>query len=48
MIVQAAENKLPLIIVRDNEIIINFDIRATQAFQFDDSKEANLHLYSWF
>jgi peptidoglycan/xylan/chitin deacetylase (PgdA/CDA1 family) len=38
VIVRAAENRLPLIVCRDEEVIVNFDIRATQAFQFVDSK----------
>src|SRR5688572_30486734 len=37
VIVQAAENGLPLIVRRDGEVIVNFDIQATQAFQFGDS-----------
>ena len=38
VIVHAAENGLPLIIRRDREVIVNFDIRATQAFRFVDSR----------
>jgi peptidoglycan/xylan/chitin deacetylase (PgdA/CDA1 family) len=38
VLVQAAMNKLPLIICRDGEVIVNFDIQATQAFNFADSK----------
>ena len=38
VIVQAAENNLPLIVCRDEEVIVNFEIRTTQAFQFLDSK----------
>jgi len=36
--VQAVENSLPLVVRRDEEVIVNFDIRATQAFNFADSK----------
>jgi len=38
VIVRASENNLPLIVCRDEEVIVNFDIRATQAFRFGDSK----------
>jgi peptidoglycan/xylan/chitin deacetylase (PgdA/CDA1 family) len=38
VIVQAVENSLPLIVCRDEEVIVNFDIRATQDFHFVDSK----------
>lgn len=38
IIVQAAENGLPLVIRRDGEVIVNFDIGAALVFQFDDSK----------
>ena len=38
VIVRAAENSLPLIVCRDGEVIVNFDIPATQAFHFADSK----------
>jgi peptidoglycan/xylan/chitin deacetylase (PgdA/CDA1 family) len=37
VLVRAAENNLPLIVCRDDKVIVNFDIGATQAFQFDDS-----------
>ena len=38
VIVRAVESGLPLIFSRDEEIIVNFDIRATQTFHFADSK----------
>ena len=38
VVVQTVEDGLPLIISRNNEVIVNFDIRATQAFHFVDSK----------
>ncbi len=38
VIVRAAEKGLPLVVRRDGEVIVNFDIRATRAFQFPDSK----------
>ena len=38
VIVRETDKNLPLIVVREKEIIVNFDIWATQAFQFDDSK----------
>ena len=38
VIVREAESRLPLIVCRDNEIIVNFDIRAIQTFNFVDSK----------
>ena len=38
VIVEAVENRLPLIVSRGGEIIVNFDVRATQAFSFTDSK----------
>jgi peptidoglycan/xylan/chitin deacetylase (PgdA/CDA1 family) len=38
VVVRAVENNLPLIVCRDEEVIINFDLRATQAFLFSDSK----------
>ena len=38
MIVQTVEKSLPLIVRRDGEIVVNFDIGATQAFHFVDSK----------
>jgi peptidoglycan/xylan/chitin deacetylase (PgdA/CDA1 family) len=38
VIMRATESSLPLIVCRDEEVIINFDIRATRAFQFVDSK----------
>jgi len=38
VLVRAAENNLPLIVCRDDEVIVNFDIGATQAFRFEDSK----------
>ncbi len=37
VIVRAVESGLPLVVCRDEEVIVNFDIRATQAFRFDDS-----------
>jgi peptidoglycan/xylan/chitin deacetylase (PgdA/CDA1 family) len=38
VIVQTVENSLPLIVRRAEEVVVNFDIRATQAFHFVDSK----------
>ena len=38
VVVQTVEGGLPLIVSRNNEVIVNFDIRATQAFRFGDSK----------
>ncbi len=38
VIVRTVETGRPLIVRRDGELIVNFDIRATQAFQFVDSK----------
>lgn len=38
VIVQAADNGLPLVVWRDDEVIVNFDIQATQVFHFADSK----------
>ena len=38
VIVRTVESSLPMIVRRDEEIIVNFDIRATQAFRFGDSK----------
>jgi peptidoglycan/xylan/chitin deacetylase (PgdA/CDA1 family) len=38
VLVRAAGTGLPLIVCRDGEVIVNFDIRATQAFEFVDSK----------
>lgn len=38
VIVRAVENSLPLIVCRDEEVIVNFDIPATQAFHFADAK----------
>jgi peptidoglycan/xylan/chitin deacetylase (PgdA/CDA1 family) len=38
VIVRTAESSLPLVILRNEEVIVNFDIRATQAFHFVDSK----------
>ena len=38
VMVRAVENDLPLIVRRDEEAIVNFDIRATRAFRFVDSK----------
>ncbi len=38
VIVRAVENNLPLIVCRDEEVIVNFDIRATKAFLFSDSQ----------
>ena len=38
VIAHAAENRLPLLIRRAGELVVNFDILATQAFQFDDTK----------
>jgi peptidoglycan/xylan/chitin deacetylase (PgdA/CDA1 family) len=38
VVVRAAENGFPLIVCRDQEAIVNFDIQATQAFRFADSK----------
>lgn len=35
---EATERGLPLIISRRGEVIVNFDIRATQAFEWKDSK----------
>jgi peptidoglycan/xylan/chitin deacetylase (PgdA/CDA1 family) len=38
VLVRAAENNLPLVVRRDEEVIVNFDIRAMQAFEWIDSK----------
>lgn len=38
VVVRTADGGLPLVVRRDGEVIVNFDIRATQAFQFSDSK----------
>ena len=38
VIVRTVESSLPLIVLRNEEVIVNFDIRATQAFRFGDSK----------
>ena len=38
VIVQSAEKGLPLIVRRNGEVIINFDVRPIQAFHFADSK----------
>jgi len=38
VIVRTVESSLPMIVRRNEEIIVNFDIRATQAFRFGDSK----------
>jgi SAM-dependent methyltransferase/peptidoglycan/xylan/chitin deacetylase (PgdA/CDA1 family) len=38
ILVRDAESGLPLIVGRDGEVVVNFDIPATQAFQFIDSK----------
>lgn len=38
VIVKTLGSGLPLIVCRDGEVIVNFDIDATQAFQFVDSK----------
>lgn len=37
VIVRSAGEDLPLVIRRDGEVIVNFDIRATQVFHFADS-----------
>ena len=44
VIVQTVENGLPLIVRRDGEVIVNFDIGATQAFHFVDSSRP-IHTY---
>jgi peptidoglycan/xylan/chitin deacetylase (PgdA/CDA1 family) len=38
VIMEAAENGLPLVVLRDDKVVVNFDIQATQAFDFGDSK----------
>jgi len=38
VLVRDAESGLPLIIRRDGEVVVSFDIPATQAFQFIDSE----------
>jgi hypothetical protein len=38
VIVETVENGLPLMVSRNNEVIVNFDVRATQSFHFADSK----------
>jgi peptidoglycan/xylan/chitin deacetylase (PgdA/CDA1 family) len=38
VLVRAADNGLPLIVGRDGELIVNFDMRATERFEFADSK----------
>jgi peptidoglycan/xylan/chitin deacetylase (PgdA/CDA1 family) len=37
VIVRSADGDLPLVIRRDGQVIVNFDIRATQVFHFADS-----------
>jgi peptidoglycan/xylan/chitin deacetylase (PgdA/CDA1 family) len=37
-VIVATENKWPLVVRRDEDVIVNFDISATQAFQFPDSR----------
>jgi peptidoglycan/xylan/chitin deacetylase (PgdA/CDA1 family) len=38
VVVRTVENGLPLVVRRGGEIIVNFDVQATQAFEFADSK----------
>jgi len=38
VLVRAVENGLPLVVSRGGETIVNFDVQATQAFEFADSK----------
>jgi peptidoglycan/xylan/chitin deacetylase (PgdA/CDA1 family) len=38
VIVRTVGSSLPLIVRRNEDVIVNFDIRATQAFRFGDSK----------
>ncbi len=45
VLVQTVEEGLPLVVSRNNEVIVNFDIRATQAFRFGDSKRP---IYTYF
>ena len=35
---ESAENGFPLIVLRGGEVIVNFDILATQRFEWEDSK----------
>jgi peptidoglycan/xylan/chitin deacetylase (PgdA/CDA1 family) len=37
VLVQAGRNGAPLVVRRDEEVIVNFDVRATQAVHFEDS-----------
>jgi peptidoglycan/xylan/chitin deacetylase (PgdA/CDA1 family) len=38
VLARAVESGLPLVVRRDGEIIVSFDVQATQAFEFADSK----------
>ena len=38
VVLRALENGLPLMVYRNGEVIVNFDIQATQTFSFVDSK----------
>jgi peptidoglycan/xylan/chitin deacetylase (PgdA/CDA1 family) len=38
VLARTAESALPLVVSRDGEIIVNFDVQATRAFEFVDSK----------
>jgi peptidoglycan/xylan/chitin deacetylase (PgdA/CDA1 family) len=38
VVVRAVENGLPLVVSRGGEMIVSFDVHATQAFEFEDSK----------
>jgi peptidoglycan/xylan/chitin deacetylase (PgdA/CDA1 family) len=38
LLIQTAEHGLPLVVRRAGEVIVNFDIRAAQRFEFADSK----------
>jgi hypothetical protein len=38
VIVRTADSGLPLVVRRDEDVIVNFDIRATEAFQFSDDR----------
>ena len=38
VLVRARENGLPLVIRRNGEVIVNFDLTATRAYRFEDSK----------
>jgi SAM-dependent methyltransferase/peptidoglycan/xylan/chitin deacetylase (PgdA/CDA1 family) len=48
VLVRDAESERPLIVRRDGEVVINFDIAATQAFDFADSARPIYTYIPWF